>query len=601
MTRRNSRALPRFLILILLVAAAFFPIQRASHAAPQLPVTVNQADKAMAVIAKVWPPAKGLYETAKPLMELFGVFSSGGESDQSKVLKELQKVTDALKSFKTDFKTFADAYNKDVTASKKSNILADIEAIESRSNTYSEAVSKFEGKLDVYLDKYSKTKEADTNTVIKVLSNKSTSEVLARVTALSESENLDHFRGLLFRSIVGTEDYQKGVDKIAPFTRYNAALLEYNLKILAALHNAFEIERLALYLRYKSPHSEAYDDKVVLAERFSDDGTPTYEKRLAQLEKIFDAREDRVNAALVQHAIDFFAKLPEYRKYVGSCDVTFFDGTDIKAQCKNIASGQSASFGTFSGTSASNPNQYESVSWMRRNGESSSEIRNYASLCEKDAAAADWRDQDGYLTCNTPLRTAFNGDPAYNGGNVGYIYFGDNTYHGGTNAHIELRQGIAVASDNLAPHEGFLHLHVDKTVAPRNPGIAIGNGGRSLDIYHWQTGVSNALKIQIKATPLDYRGSTGSNRVYGMEDASIRFILYAREYKGPRAYDYERTMYLGLGCVDSNCLIAEKQETHASILNFANGAVVRLDKCGDDPDSVRRACLYVKKSGWRGQ
>jgi len=462
------------------------------------PLKLNHVEMAFKVIGAVWPPGKKYFDQAKPFLQAFGILEAGPKSDQAQMLEALQKIDATMQDFAKSFDTFALDYNKDRAAEKKENILADVTTLHRQSRTYTDAVRRTDGDLDKYLAKYAMdTTTRDNNVVIGILGQKGLDPIIAIAEKLSTEENLKHLQDLLQRTILGPRDKDnvKGVNRIDTNNAYNAALLHYDVMLQAALEQAFEIERLALYLHYRSPNNEAYGHLLAVGETFGTEAGG-YDAYVEALRKTFNDREDMVNNMLVAKATDFATVLPNYASYRDKCDVTYYDGHELTSACVDDAGTRQASY----------------------------TVKDIPSIC---GSSAGWTVWNGYLQCRGPLRDTFAGGLA----SSGYVPMRDGTVE---------RSGMS----GNGPYLGFDLM--SRSGSPADLVPAANSAGLELKVgekyKHYRT------VITVETTPYDWIGGKPKK----IEQGALFAIVVAG-----RAGD--ASAHVSLACVVSSCSLGNQE------------------------------------------
>ncbi|TXI94113.1 MAG: hypothetical protein E6Q33_01385 [Neisseriales bacterium] len=286
--------------------------------------------------AKVFPsfgPTSGVLTI---LLGLTGfVVPNAAMTSQQKTQQSLDEIKKQLNITNSKLDNITSMYIQDSNIAAEKDLFNEIKIINDSSNSYVAQLGNNKN-LDDYMiankynfadlqvinstigsiDAYNKIEKART-----IISNtKYLNQLIAVIQRVNEKTNLP---------APGTTDY------IALHNSTNELFLYYYSSIIAALSEAYELNRLSLYLESNDPYKNYYATRIGNADGIS--SSLTYEQKKKELDKIYESAFNNVhNAFAKEKLINVYRDLPAYDSKVSANDfyesygVNYYDGVTIK-------------------------------------------------------------------------------------------------------------------------------------------------------------------------------------------------------------------------------------------------------------------------------
>ncbi|HRG64119.1 MAG TPA: hypothetical protein PLP75_14000 [Burkholderiales bacterium] len=286
--------------------------------------------------AKVFPvfgPASGALTVFLGLTGF--IFPNPAMTSQQKTQQSLDQIKKQLNITNNKLDNITSMYIQDSSIAEEKNLFNAIKIINDSSNSYVAELGNSKS-LDDYMianqndfatlkvidstigsvDAYNKIKQARTT----ISTTKYLNQLIAVIQRVNEKTNLP---------APGTTDY------IALHNSTNQLFLYYYSTIVAALSEAYELNRLAFYLESSDPYKNYYATRIGNADGIS--SSLTYAEKIAKLDETYKTALDNVNKAFNQQKlINVYRDLPAYDSKVSANDfyaaygVTYYDGKTIK-------------------------------------------------------------------------------------------------------------------------------------------------------------------------------------------------------------------------------------------------------------------------------
>lgn len=286
--------------------------------------------------AKVFPsfgPTSGVLTI---LLGLTGfVVPNAAMTSQQKTQQSLDEIKKQLNITNSKLDNITSMYIQDSNIAAEKDLFNEIKIINDSSNSYVAQLGNNKN-LDDYMiaNKYNFADLQVINSTIgsidaynriekarRIISNtKYLNQLIAVIQRVNEKTNLP---------APGTTDY------IALHNSTNELFLYYYSSIVAALSEAYELNRLSLYLESNDPYKNYYATRIGNADGIS--SSLTYEQKKKELDKIYESAFNNVhNAFAKEKLINVYRDLPAYDSKVSANDfyesygVNYYDGVTIK-------------------------------------------------------------------------------------------------------------------------------------------------------------------------------------------------------------------------------------------------------------------------------
>ena len=258
-------------------------------------------------------------------------------TNQQNTQQTLGQIKNQLSITNSKLDNITSMYIQDSSIAEEKNLFEEIKVINDSSSSYTAELGNSKS-LDDYMianqnnfsslkvidstigsvDAYNKIKQA--RTIIST--TKYLNQLIAVIQRVNEKVNLP---------APGTTDY------IALHDSTNQLFLYYYSSIVAALSEAYELNRLAFYLESNDPYKNYYATRIGNADGIL--SSLTYAEKIAKLDEIYKTALDNVNKAFNQQKIiNVYRDLPYYDGKTSAKDffnlygITFYDGKTIKGE-----------------------------------------------------------------------------------------------------------------------------------------------------------------------------------------------------------------------------------------------------------------------------
>jgi hypothetical protein len=262
------------------------------------------------------------------------IFPNSSASSQNQTIQNLEQIKNQLKITNSKLDNITSMYIQDSAIAEEKSLLNEIKIINDSSKSYVSELEKYKDLNDYMfankynfadlqvinstigsIDAYNKIKKART-----IISNtKYLNQLIAVIQRVNEKTNLP---------APGTTNY------IAIHNSTNELFAYYYSTIIAALSEAYELNRLAFYLESNDPYKSYYATRIGNADGIS--SSLTYAEKIAKLDQIYQKALDNVNKAFTKEKlINVYRDLPAYDIKVSANDffesygVTYYDGESI--------------------------------------------------------------------------------------------------------------------------------------------------------------------------------------------------------------------------------------------------------------------------------
>lgn len=256
-------------------------------------------------------------------------------SSQKQTIQNLEQIKNQLKITNSKLDNITSMYIQDSAIAEEKSLFNEIKLINDSSKTYVSELENYKDLNDYMfankynfadlqvinstigsVDAYNKIKQART-----IISNDNyLNQLISVIQRVNEKTNLP---------APGTTNY------IALHNSTNNLLAYYYSSIIAALSEAYELNRLAFYLESNDPYKSYYATRIGNADEIS--SSLTYAGKIAKLDEIYESALSNVNRAFAKEKlINVFRDLPAYDSKVSANDfyatygVTYYDGVTIK-------------------------------------------------------------------------------------------------------------------------------------------------------------------------------------------------------------------------------------------------------------------------------